>query len=64
MGRYNRAPAACHLEAEARLMTDFDYTADEDMLPFNHFDPPQINDVDDGISYQEVERKLLEGGER
>jgi hypothetical protein len=26
---------------------NFDYTVDDDMLPWNHVDPPEINDLPD-----------------
>jgi len=33
----------------------FEYTSDEDMLPYNHLDPDEINDIDsEPIEFEKV----------
>jgi hypothetical protein len=30
-------------------MINFDYTDDDEVLPYNHYDPPEINDIESEV---------------
>lgn len=38
-------PCGAHKLGEAIRGTYYDYTCDDCVLPWNHYDPPQINDI-------------------
>lgn len=41
--------------------TLFDYTCDDCMLPYNHWDPPELNDIKPPKKYGALYRKLDNG---
>ena len=41
------AENSCGSHGFANGKAVFDYTCDDCMLPFNHYDPPELNDITD-----------------